>query len=136
VVKDDIYFRGVHLVFILQANIYSGKGESPKRMLGNRFESSGKLRISPGRSRGSKHLRDGSQKVFRVLLNSWSRTKSESVGSEHCSPFKEMSFKLSEPKVPSRFVASYSSETRLILSSSIHNVSKYRSRDSCFGNII
>jgi hypothetical protein len=43
VVKMVIYFGGVSLVFILQLNIYSEKGEEPKRMLGDYFESSGKL---------------------------------------------------------------------------------------------
>ena len=43
VVKMVIYFGGVSLVFILQLNIYSEKGGEPERMLGDYFESSGKL---------------------------------------------------------------------------------------------
>ena len=41
--KMVIYFRGVSLVFILQLNIYLEKGGEPERMLGDYFESSGKL---------------------------------------------------------------------------------------------
>jgi len=41
-----IYFGGVSLVFILQLNIYSEKGGEPERMLGDYFESSGKLQVN------------------------------------------------------------------------------------------
>jgi len=36
--KDNIYLGGIHLVFILQLNIYSAKREEPKRMLGSHIE--------------------------------------------------------------------------------------------------
>ena len=41
-----IYFEGVHLVFILQLNIYSGKGAEPERMFGNHNKSSAMLRMT------------------------------------------------------------------------------------------
>jgi hypothetical protein len=41
-----IYFRGIHLIFILlQLNIYLVKKGEPERMLGNCFELSEKLYV-------------------------------------------------------------------------------------------
>jgi hypothetical protein len=41
--KDDIYLRGICLVFILQLNIYLAKRGEPERKLRNHIESSARM---------------------------------------------------------------------------------------------
>jgi hypothetical protein len=44
--KDDIYLKGLCLIFILQLNIYLAKRGEPQRMLRNHKESLERLQVS------------------------------------------------------------------------------------------